>query len=77
MKDLSNFVEMTEFVRFNPDGSSFHIRVIDGELFDSFDMNPSPYFVLKDWPPKPLGDVCDWIVNVQGTNKTGPTNEKP
>ena len=52
---MSEFVEMTEWVRFNPDGSSSHIKVIDGVLFDSFEMNPSPYVVVRGCPP-------DWIV---------------
>lgn len=61
---MDDFVEMTEFVRFNDDGSSSHIKVIAGELFDSFNMNPSPYVVVCDRPPVPAGETTDWLVEV-------------
>ena len=62
---MIDYVEMTEFVRFNSDGSSDHIRVMDGELFDSQHHDPAPYLLLGYWPPIPAGDECDWIVEVK------------
>lgn len=61
---MSEKIEMVEFVRFNPDGSSSHITVVNGKLFDTFDTDPSPYVVVDPWPPTPAGDTCDWIVEV-------------
>ncbi|MGI9293446.1 MAG: hypothetical protein ACR2PS_05635 [Pseudomonadales bacterium] len=62
---MDQHVEMTEWVRFNDNGSSDHIKVIDGELFDSFHMDPSPYLNLRDWPPVPAGEVCDWLIETK------------
>jgi len=61
---MTETVEITEFVRFNPDGSSSHIKVLDGELFDTYEINPSPYLIVDPWPPVPAGDKCDWIVEI-------------
>jgi len=70
---MDDFVEMTEFVRFNSDGTSDHIVVIEDKLFEVLHRDPTPYVLLRDWPPVPVadcqcwvpsGDECDWLVEV-------------
>jgi len=61
---MDDFVEMTEFVRFNSDGTSDHIVVIEDKLFEVLHRDPTPYVLLRDWPPVRAGDECDWLVEV-------------
>ena len=69
MTPLIDFVEMTEWVRFNDDGSSDHLRVIDGELVGTEHWDRSPYMQVRDkngnpsWPP--FRPDCDWLVEVK------------
>lgn len=61
--------ELTEWVRFNKDGSSDHMQAIDGDLIKSFHMDPSPYVIVDPWPPVPAGKTCDWLVEVNRLDK--------
>ena len=66
---MTDLVEMTEWVRFNADGSSDHITVMDGELFGVQHWAKTPYLQTRDeqgypiWPPRPPD--CEWLVEVK------------
>lgn len=52
---MSNTVIITEYVRFNADGSSDHIKVIGDELFSVEHFPETPYVIVdKD---------ISWIIN--------------
>ena len=43
---MTTFVDVTEWIRFNDDGSSDHLRVIGSELVESVHYERSPYVRL-------------------------------